>query len=76
MVSAEILTSTRHLDSGQKLRLDGPSALKDIIGVVQIKLVGQDEKLRYVIMHHGLLKPPMSSDIRHINLFFQLAHAL
>ncbi|KZP08042.1 hypothetical protein FIBSPDRAFT_1052614 [Athelia psychrophila] len=32
--------------SAGKLRLDGPSALKDIICVVQIKLVGQDKRLR------------------------------
>ncbi|KZP22864.1 hypothetical protein FIBSPDRAFT_889986 [Athelia psychrophila] len=34
-----------HLNSGPQLRLDGPSALKDIIGVVQTKLVGRNDKL-------------------------------
>ncbi|KAF7970077.1 hypothetical protein HWV62_25056 [Athelia sp. TMB] len=32
-------------NSGQQLRQDDPSALKDIIGIVQTKLAGQDEKL-------------------------------
>lgn len=36
-------------DSGQQLRHDDPSALKDIIDVVQKKIAGKDEKsLRYV----------------------------
>ncbi|KAF7977509.1 hypothetical protein HWV62_3486 [Athelia sp. TMB] len=32
-------------NSGQQLRQDDPSALKDIIGIVQTKIAGQDEKL-------------------------------
>jgi nucleolar MIF4G domain-containing protein 1 len=35
-------------DSGQQLRQDDPSALKDIIGIVQTKLSNQDDFLRYV----------------------------
>lgn len=37
------------LDSGQQLRHDDPSALKDIIDIVQKRVAGKDEKsLRYV----------------------------
>lgn len=36
------------IDSGQQLRQDDPSALKDIIGIVQTKLAGQDDGLRCV----------------------------
>jgi nucleolar MIF4G domain-containing protein 1 len=39
-------------DSGQQLRQDDPSALKDIIGIVQSKLSGQDEKLRYASFYN------------------------
>jgi hypothetical protein len=35
------------VDSGQQLRQDDPSALKDIIALVQTKLSNQDELLRF-----------------------------
>jgi hypothetical protein len=34
---------THLLDSGQQLRQDDPSALKDIIDIVQKKVTGKDE---------------------------------
>jgi hypothetical protein len=37
------------VDSGLQLRQDDPSALKDIIGMVQMKLSNQDESLRYIL---------------------------
>jgi len=42
MVSDHILMSM--LDSGQQLRQDDPSALKDIIDIVQKKVSGRDER--------------------------------
>jgi len=40
------------IDSGQQLCQDDPSALKDIIGIVQKKLSDQDDLLKYTYHSH------------------------
>ena len=44
--SPVILNDCLNQDSGQQLRHDDPSALKDIIQIVQNKVAGKDELLR------------------------------
>ena len=44
----QLTDANLYADSGQQLRADDPSALKDIIAIVQTKLSSQETTLTYI----------------------------
>ena len=52
-----ILTPNTFIDSGQQLRQDDPSALKDIINVVQGKIATGNNTIRYYLTSRPLPSP-------------------